>query len=76
MRANIIDHGPLYSYIEVMESESTSPHYVPTSITLPAPLRDRLDAVALGRERSRSWIAARAIREYLDRQPLTDGVAE
>ena len=40
----------------------------PTSITLDQETRDRLDRVAMAYERKRSWIIARAIQEYLDRE--------
>ena len=40
----------------------------PTSITLDQQTRERLDRVAKAYERNRSWIIARAIREYLDRE--------
>jgi predicted transcriptional regulator len=38
------------------------------SISLPVDLRQRLDAEAEGQRRSRSFIVAEAIREYLARQ--------
>jgi predicted transcriptional regulator len=40
----------------------------PTSITLDEQTRERLDRVAKAYERKRSWIIARAIQEYLDRE--------
>ncbi len=40
----------------------------PTSITLDQQTRERLDRVAKAYERNRSWIIARAIQEYLDRE--------
>ncbi len=40
----------------------------PTSITLDQQTRERLDRVAKVYERRRSWIIARAIQEYLDRE--------
>ena len=40
----------------------------PTSISLDEQTRDRLDRVAKAYERNRSWIIARAIQEYLDRE--------
>ena len=40
----------------------------PTSITLDQKTRERLDRVAKAYERNRSWIIARAIQEYLDRE--------
>jgi predicted transcriptional regulator len=39
-----------------------------TTITLAPDLRDRLDAEAAQQERSRSWITAKAIAEYLARR--------
>jgi predicted transcriptional regulator len=46
---------------------------VVTTVTLPPPLRDRLDAFAAKEERSRSQITGRAIREYLDKHEQQDG---
>ncbi len=40
----------------------------PTSVNLDEETRDRLDRVARAYDRKRSWIIARAIQEYLDRQ--------
>jgi predicted transcriptional regulator len=45
-----------------------TPLKVATTVTLPPSLRDRLDAEATRQDRSRSWITAAAIKEYLDRQ--------
>ncbi len=51
--------------------EQTSTAKVPTCIGLPPDLRDRLDAAATAAERSRSYIAGLAIREFLARQAET-----
>lgn len=40
----------------------------PTSISLDPQTRDRLDRVAKAYERKRSWIIAKAIEEYLERE--------
>ncbi len=40
----------------------------PTSISLDPRTRQRLDRVAKAYERKRSWIIAKAIEEYLDRE--------
>lgn len=40
----------------------------PTSITLDERTRERLNRVAKAYERKRTWIIARAIQEYLDRE--------
>jgi predicted transcriptional regulator len=45
-----------------MELASKTAHIC---VTVPPDLRDRLDALAAQEERSRSYIAARAIRAYL-----------
>ena len=44
-----------------------APHQITTSVVLPLSLRGQLDALAAEKERSRSWIAAQAIREYVER---------
>jgi len=44
------------------------PAKVPTCIGLPPALRDQLDAEATRQDRSRSWITAAAIAEYLARR--------
>jgi predicted transcriptional regulator len=41
---------------------------VTATVTLPPDLREQLDAEAARQDRSRSWITAAAIREYLARQ--------
>ena len=40
----------------------------PTSVSLDERTRERLDRVARAYDRKRSWIIARAIQEYLDRE--------
>ena len=40
----------------------------PTSVSLDERTRERLDRVAKAYDRKRSWIIARAIQEYLDRE--------
>ena len=40
----------------------------PTSISLDEQTRERLDRVAKAYERKRSWIIAKAIEEYLERE--------
>jgi predicted transcriptional regulator len=51
-----------------MDTESTSPSKQrPVTLSFPPHLIARLDDAAAEAERSRSWIAAKAIREYLDR---------
>jgi predicted transcriptional regulator len=55
-----------------METESTSPRQKPVTLSFPPDLIDRLDAVATEQERSRSWITARALKEYLAHQASTD----
>jgi predicted transcriptional regulator len=45
-----------------------TPQKVATTVTLPPELRDRLDSEAARQDRSRSWITAAAIREYLARR--------
>ena len=40
----------------------------PTSLSLDPRTRERLDRVAKAYERKRSWIIAKAIEEYLDRE--------
>lgn len=40
---------------------------IPTCVTLPPGLRDRMDAAATAMERPRSWIATKAIEQFLDR---------
>jgi predicted transcriptional regulator len=41
---------------------------IPVSIALPPSLRVRLDAEATRQDRSRSWLTAEAIKEYLARR--------
>jgi predicted transcriptional regulator len=48
--------------------EATALPKAPVTIALAPDLRDRLDAAATAAERSRSYIAGLAIREYLARQ--------
>jgi len=43
----------------------TSPQKVATNVTLPAAIRAGLDAEAARLDRSRSWITAQALKEYL-----------
>ncbi len=62
----LLAYRPLSDYIPRMDQPS--PAKVPTCIGLPPDLRDRMDAAAEAMERPRSWVAAKAIREYLDRQ--------
>jgi predicted transcriptional regulator len=45
-----------------------TPRTVPTCVALPAPLRAELDAVASEQERSRSYVMAQAVREFIARQ--------
>lgn len=40
----------------------------PTSVNLDERTRERLDRIARAYDRKRSWIVARAIHEYLDRE--------
>jgi predicted transcriptional regulator len=47
--------------------ERTEPKII-TTVTLSPALRVRLDQAAAAQDRSRSWVAATAIREWLDRQ--------
>ncbi len=56
-----------------MTSKSTSGHRStgensPTSVNLDRRTRERLDRVAKAYDRTRSWIIAKAIDEYLDRE--------
>lgn len=48
-----------------------TPAKVSTSIAIAPDLRDRLDAEAARQDRSRSWITAAAIAEYLSRREGT-----
>jgi predicted transcriptional regulator len=41
-----------------------------TSISFPPDLAFRLDQAARELDRSKSWITAAALREYLDRHPI------
>jgi predicted transcriptional regulator len=41
---------------------------VTATVTLPPDLREQLDSEAARQDRSRSWITATAIREYLARR--------
>jgi predicted transcriptional regulator len=42
-----------------------TPQKVATTVTLPPDLRTQLDTEAARQDRSRSWITAEAIKEYL-----------
>jgi metal-responsive CopG/Arc/MetJ family transcriptional regulator len=53
------------AYISAM---STSQNKIVTAVTLAPDLRIRLDAEAARQDRSRSWITAEAIKEYLARR--------
>ena len=48
---------------------------VSTSIAITAALRDQVDRAAAELDRSRSWIAAQAIREWLARHAQQEGEA-
>jgi predicted transcriptional regulator len=49
---------------------------ITTTVTLPPALRDRMDAAAVVLERPRSWVAAKAIAEWLERHPTTQDAAQ
>ena len=51
--------------------EATALPKAPVTIAIAPDLRDRLDAAATAAERSRSYIAGRAIKEFLARQAET-----
>jgi predicted transcriptional regulator len=53
-----------------MQSDSICVKRRPTTVTLAPDLLLRLDAAAEAQDRSRPWLTARAIAEYLDRHPL------
>jgi hypothetical protein len=59
----ILAHEDLLAYIGVMESAAAK---VMTSIMLKPDLRARLDDFAAAMDRSRSWLAAKAIEAFLE----------